>query len=69
MRRLEELPQNLSLLVKQVFNKKTNAIIGVGLATFLLGCISKEIKIRIKVSMLVKSCIIKKPTEKLVTSQ
>lgn len=44
MRRLAERPQNLNLLVKQVFNKKTNTIIGVGLAGFLIGRMSKRNK-------------------------
>lgn len=42
MRRLAERPQNLNLLVKQVFNKKTNTLIGVGVAGFLLGRLSKR---------------------------
>lgn len=44
MRRLAERPQNLNLLVKQVFNKKTNTLIGVGAAAFLLGRLSKRSK-------------------------
>lgn len=44
MRRLAERPQNLNLLVKQVFNRKTNTIIGVGVAGFLLGRLSKRRK-------------------------
>lgn len=35
MRRLAERPQNLNLLVKQVFNKKTNTIIGLGIGTLI----------------------------------
>ncbi|MFD1926650.1 proline dehydrogenase family protein [Sporosarcina siberiensis] len=42
MRRLAERPQNLNLVVKQVFNKKTNTIIGLSAAAFLLGRISKK---------------------------
>ncbi len=36
MRRLAERPQNINLLVKQVFNKKTNTIIGLGVGTLIL---------------------------------
>lgn len=42
MRRLAERPQNLELVVKQVFNKKTNTIIGVGAAAFVLGRLTKR---------------------------
>lgn len=41
MRRLAERPQNLNLVAKQVFNKKTNTILGVAAGAFLLGRISK----------------------------
>ncbi|MFJ5769398.1 proline dehydrogenase family protein [Psychrobacillus sp. NPDC093180] len=41
MRRLAERPQNLNLVVKQVFNKKTNTLIGLGTSAFLLGRLSK----------------------------
>lgn len=44
MRRLAERPQNLNLMVKQVFNKKTNTVIGVGAAAFILGRLSKSRK-------------------------
>ncbi|WP_054950375.1 proline dehydrogenase family protein [Numidum massiliense] len=44
MRRLAERPQNLNLVTKQVFNKKTNTLIGVGVAAFLLGRLSKRNK-------------------------
>lgn len=44
MRRLAERPQNLNLLAKQVFNKKTNTLIGIGVAGFLLGRMSKRRK-------------------------
>ncbi len=37
MRRLAERPQNLNLVVKQVFTKKTNTMIGLGAGAFLLG--------------------------------
>lgn len=42
MRRLAERPQNISLVTKQVFNKKTNTILAVGAAAFLLGRLSKR---------------------------
>lgn len=42
MRRLAERPQNLNLVTKQVFNKKTNTIIAVALGAFLLGRLSKK---------------------------
>lgn len=42
MRRLAERPQNLNLIVKQTFNKKTNTMIGLGVGAFLLGRISKR---------------------------
>ncbi|MUK87596.1 proline dehydrogenase [Ornithinibacillus sp. L9] len=42
MRRLAERPQNLNLVAKQVFNKKTNTVIGVGVGAFLLGRLSKK---------------------------
>ncbi|MGM8213870.1 proline dehydrogenase family protein [Virgibacillus sp. W0430] len=41
MRRLAERPQNLNLFFKQVFNKKTNTFIGIGLGAFLLGRLTK----------------------------
>lgn len=44
MRRLAERPQNLALVSKQVFTKKTNTVIAVGAATFLLGRLSKKSK-------------------------
>lgn len=44
MRRLAERPQNINLLVKQIFNRKTNAMIGIGIAGFLLGRMSKRKK-------------------------
>lgn len=42
MRRLAERPQNLSLVTKQVFTKKTNTLLAVGAAAFLLGRLSKR---------------------------
>ncbi|MBN6206576.1 proline dehydrogenase family protein [Ralstonia pickettii] len=42
MRRLAERPQNLNLVAKQAFNKKTNTIIGVAVGAFILGRISKK---------------------------
>lgn len=42
MRRLAERPQNLNLVAKQVFNKKTNTMIGIGIGAFLLGRLSKR---------------------------
>ncbi|GIN87466.1 proline dehydrogenase [Heyndrickxia sporothermodurans] len=44
MRRLAERPQNLNLVVKQVFNKKTNTVIGVAAGAFLLGRLTKKNK-------------------------
>ena len=42
MRRLAERPQNLNLVVKQVFNKKTNTMIGLAAGSFVLGRLSKK---------------------------
>lgn len=44
MRRLAERPQNINLVAKQVFNKRTNTLIGIGLGAFLLGRLSKRKK-------------------------
>ncbi len=44
MRRLAERPQNINLITKQVFNKKTNTILGVALGAFVLGRWSKKKK-------------------------
>ncbi|GKV57462.1 proline dehydrogenase [Sporosarcina sp. NCCP-2222] len=44
MRRLAERPQNLNLVVKQVFNKKTNTAIGLAAGAFLLGRLTKRKK-------------------------
>ena len=42
MRRLAERPQNLNLVTKQVFNKKTNTVLGVAAAAFILGRLTKK---------------------------
>ncbi len=42
MRRLAERPQNVNLVVKQVFNKKTNTMIGLAAGAFVLGRLSKK---------------------------
>lgn len=42
MRRLAERPQNVNLVVKQVFNKKTNTVLGVAAGAFLLGRMTKK---------------------------
>lgn len=44
MRRLAERPQNIKLIVKQVFNKKTNTMIGLAAGAFILGRVSKRNK-------------------------
>lgn len=44
MRRLAERPQNINLVTKQVFNKKTNTVIGVAAAAFILGRLTKRRK-------------------------
>ncbi len=44
MRRLAERPQNLNLVTKQVFNKKTNTVLGVAAAAFILGRLTKRKK-------------------------
>ncbi|TCJ01640.1 proline dehydrogenase family protein [Cytobacillus praedii] len=44
MRRLAERPQNLNLVAKQVFNKKTNTVLGVAAGAFLLGRLTKKNK-------------------------
>ncbi|HLS20749.1 MAG TPA: proline dehydrogenase family protein [Bacillota bacterium] len=44
MRRLAERPENINLVLKQVFNKKTNTILGVALGAFVLGRLSKRNK-------------------------
>jgi proline dehydrogenase len=42
MRRLAERPQNLNLVVKQVFTKKTNTMIGLAAGAFLMGRLTKK---------------------------
>lgn len=42
MRRLAERPQNLNLVAKQVFTKKTNTMIGLAAGSFLLGRLTKK---------------------------
>ncbi|MEK3974029.1 proline dehydrogenase family protein [Psychrobacillus sp. FSL K6-1267] len=42
MRRLAERPQNLALVTKQVFTKKTNTVIGLAAAAFLAGRLTKR---------------------------
>ncbi|MBM7693778.1 proline dehydrogenase [Peribacillus deserti] len=42
MRRLAERPQNLNLVAKQVFNKKTNTMLGVAAGAYLLGRLTKK---------------------------
>ena len=42
MRRLAERPQNLNLVAKQTFNKKTNTMIGLAAGAFILGRLTKR---------------------------
>lgn len=42
MRRLAERPQNLSLVTRQVFNKKTNIVLGVAAGAFLVGRMTRK---------------------------
>ena len=42
MRRLAERPANMNLVVKQVFNKKTNTAIGIAVTAFVIGRLSKR---------------------------
>ncbi|WP_313892664.1 proline dehydrogenase family protein [Psychrobacillus sp.] len=42
MRRLAERPQNMNLVVKQVFNKNTNTILGIAAGAFALGRLTKK---------------------------
>ena len=44
MRRLAERPQNIKLVTKQVFNKKTNTILAVAAGAFILGRLTKSKK-------------------------
>ncbi|OIK15884.1 proline dehydrogenase [Bacillus sp. MUM 116] len=46
MRRLAERPQNLNLVAKQVFNKKTNTMVGLAAGAFLMGRLTKNNKKR-----------------------
>lgn len=42
MRRLAERPQNINLVTKQVFNKKTNTFLAVAAGAFVLGRLTKK---------------------------
>ncbi|AWE08868.1 proline dehydrogenase [Lysinibacillus sp. 2017] len=42
MRRLAERPQNLNLVTKQVFTKKTNTVLAVAAGAFILGRLTKK---------------------------
>lgn len=42
MRRLAERPQNISLVTKQVFTKKTNTVLAVAAGAFLLGRLTRK---------------------------
>lgn len=42
MRRLAERPQNLNLVVKQTFTKKTNTVLAVAAGAFVLGRLTKK---------------------------
>ena len=42
IRRLAERPQNINLVTKQVFNKKTNTILAVAAGAFILGRLTKR---------------------------
>jgi len=42
MRRLAERPQNLNLVTKQVFNKKTNTLLAIAAGAFFLGRLTKK---------------------------
>lgn len=44
MRRLAERPQNMKLITKQIFNKRTKIMIGGAIGAFLLGRLSKKNK-------------------------
>jgi len=44
MRRIAERPQNLNLVAKTVFNKKTNTVLGLTAGAFILGRMSKKKK-------------------------
>ena len=42
MRRLAERPQNINLVTKQVFHKRTNTVIGIAAAALILGRLTKK---------------------------
>ncbi|WP_332650262.1 proline dehydrogenase family protein [Lysinibacillus sp. 54212] len=42
MRRLAERPQNINLVTKQMFNKKTNTLLAVAAGAFVLGRLTKK---------------------------
>lgn len=42
MRRLAERPQNLNLVTKQVFTKKTNTVLAIAAGAFILGRLTKK---------------------------
>lgn len=42
MRRLAERPQNVALVTNQLFTKKTNTLLAVGVGAFILGRLSKK---------------------------
>ena len=44
MRRLAERPQNINLLIKQIFNKKTNTVIGLGIGILAITKLIQETK-------------------------
>ncbi|ASN04542.1 proline dehydrogenase family protein [Virgibacillus necropolis] len=44
MRRLVERPENINLIFRQAFNKRTNILIGIGVGAILLGRHSKKSK-------------------------
>lgn len=44
MRRLAERPQNINLVAKSIFNKKTNTVLGLTATAFILGRMSKKKK-------------------------
>ena len=44
MRRLAERPQNIQLVTKQVFTKKTNTVLAIAAGAFLLGRLTKKNK-------------------------
>ncbi len=44
MRRLAERPQNINLLIKQIFNKKTNTVIGLGIGILAITKLIQQTK-------------------------